>query len=251
MNSGNQNRLTGKIIIRTYPDNDKDELAEILGSEGACVLSMPMIAVEPLPFVLKKKLIDYNWLVFTSKNAVSPFFNRYTTFLNNRIAAIGPGTTAELNRLGRPANFTGKGKSAVQFAEELHRTILPGESILLVLGTLAPDTLETSLSATHPVERVNVYQTVMPKQVDQDLLNRVENDQYDLLIVSSPSAIRNLWTLLSGNKKNLRIISIGQTTTTAIRSLNIEPVATAREPGYKGLAEASVNYLMYNKNHIQ
>lgn len=244
MNSDEQNRLKGKTILRTGPEKDQDELAEILDAAGACVISMPMVAIEPVPFSLKKDINNYDWLVFTSRNAVSHFFGHYTITKNNRIAAIGTGTATALTRQGCPANFTGKGKSAVYFAEELRHVIFPGERILLVLGTLAPDTLESSLSAYHPVERINVYQTVMPKQVDRDLLKRVEDDRYDLLIVSSPSAIRNLWTLLSCNKENLRIISIGQTTTATIRKLHIEPVATATDPGYRGLAKTITDYFM-------
>ncbi len=252
MNPDDQNKLKDRVIIRTYPDYEQDELDDILRSAGICVLSMPMIAVDPLRFMPKKDISDYDWLIFTSKNAVYSFFGQCTVTGTHRIAALGPGTAAALTRVGHPPDFTGTGKSAIHFSEELRQAILPGEHLLLALGTLAPDTLETTLSTSHPVERVNVYQTGMPKLVDRDLLMRVEKDQYDLLIVSSPSAIRNLWTLLSGNKENLRIISIGQTTTAAIRDFHIEPVATAMKPGYQGLAEITINYLLNNyKNHIQ
>jgi uroporphyrinogen-III synthase len=244
MNPDEQNILNGKIIIRTYPEKGPDELTEILGAAGALVLSMPMVAIEPLPFHLKNDINEYDWLIFTSKNAVAPFFSHCAIAPGNRIAALGPGTASALGKQGCLPLFTGKGNSAVHFAEELRRVILPGKRILLVLGTLAPDTLESGLSASHSVERVNVYQTMMPKQVNSELLKRVEDDRYDLLIVSSPSAIRNLWTMLSGKKQNLRIISIGRTTSAAIRELHIEPVATSDTPGYRELAETTINYLM-------
>jgi uroporphyrinogen-III synthase len=244
MNSDEQNILKGKTIIKTFPGNEPDELTEVLTNAGAHVLSMPMISIEPVPFSLKKDMNHYNWLVFTSKNAISPFFNQYTAIISQKIAALGPGTATALIQLGYKVNFTGKRKSAVHFTEELRQIILPGENILLILGTLASDILETGLSDIYTVERVNVYQTVMPKQMDHDLLEHVEEDLYDILLVSSPSAFRNLFSVLSCNKENLRIISIGETTTAAIREFNIEPVATAANPGYKGLAEATINYFI-------
>lgn len=251
MNSDEPNILKGKIIISTSPENAQDELTEILRNAGACVFSMPMIAVKSIPFSLKKDMDQYDWLVFTSKNAISPFFSRYPLSANQKIAALGPGTAAELIKQNCPVKFTGKGKSSVHFAEEIRQIIFPKELILLVLGTRAPDTLETTLSESYAVERINVYQTTMPAYVDPGLIQRVEDGLYDILLVSSPSAFFNLLSVLPGHKNNLRIISIGQTTTAAIRKLNIEPVATAANPGYKGLAETTMHYFKNYKNQIQ
>ena len=247
MRCKSENILKGKIIIRTYPDYEEDKLDDILRSAGACVFAMPVIAIAPVPFRLRKNSTDYDWLVFTSKNAVSAFFSQHAASGKNRIAALGQGTARALSRAGYPPHFTGEGKSGVHFAKELQQVILPEEQVLLALGTLAPDTLETSLWGGHRVERVNVYQTEMPEEVDRDLLARVEEDRYDVLLVTSPSAMRNLWTLLTGNKENLRIISIGQTTTAAIREYHLEPVATAAEPGYEEMATVTIEYLINKK----
>ncbi len=251
MNSDGQAILKGKTIICTYPENEHDESAELLIKAGALVLSMPMIAVEPIPFHLKNNPEHYDWLVFTSKNAVSPFFSRYPLTGSQKVAALGPGTAAELTKQNCRVDFTGKGKSAIHFAREIRQIIVPGEKILLVLGTMAPDTLERTLSESYTAERINVYQTIMPAYIDPDLVQRVENDRYDIILVSSPSAFFNLFSILQGNKKNLRIISIGETTTAAIRKFNIEPVTTAPNPGYKDLAETAVNYFKNHKNQIQ
>jgi len=250
MNSDEQNILKGKTIIRTDPENGQDELTERLRNAGALVLSMPLIAIRPMPFRLKRDYTQYDWLIFTSKNAITPFIRQYPMAPNQKIAVLGPGTAKQLVRLGYRVDFTGKGKTAARFAGELSPIVSPHERILLVLGMLAPDTLEKSLSKKYEVERTNVYQTVMPEQVDPDLLNRIENDKYDVLLISSPSAINNLFAILR-NKENLRIISIGQTTTAAIRKRNIEPVATAADPGYQGLAETTISYFRNCKNQIQ
>lgn len=243
--------LKGKTVICTYPETEQEESAGILEETGATVLFMPMIAVEPMTFSLKNDPKHYDWFVFTSKNAILPFFSQCPLTASQKVAALGPATAAGLTRMNCRVNFAGKGTSAVHFAKELGRIISPEEQILLVLGALAPDTLEKMLSESCSVERINVYQTTKPAYVDPELIQRVEDDRYDVLLVSSPSAFYNLFSVLHGNKKNLRIVSIGQTTTASIRKFNIEPVATAENPGYRCLAQAAINYFRNHKNQIQ
>ncbi|MGD9929397.1 MAG: uroporphyrinogen-III synthase [Mangrovibacterium sp.] len=240
--------LQGKIIICTYPKRDTDDFFEIVSQLGAEVHYLPMIEVSPFLFQLPKEIGFYQWLVFTSKNGVSAFLQEQKPTASNKLAALGEMTAAELLKNSCVADFVGSGKSGADFAEELSGTIPPGESVLLVLGNLAPDTLQHKLSANHPVDRVDVYQTSVPESIDQNLLKRIEDDAYDLLIVSSPSAIKNLYATLQRNKSGLRLISIGKTTTAAMRELGLEPLATAHETSYKALAEITIDYFRNHKN---
>ncbi|MCW0482082.1 uroporphyrinogen-III synthase [Gaoshiqia sediminis] len=234
--------LQGKIIICTYPKKDPDDFFEIISQLGAEVYYLPMIEVSPSLFQLQKEIGSYHWLVFTSKNGVSAFLQEQKPTNSNKMAALGEITAAELLKNGYVADFVGSGKSGADFAEELSGTIPPGNSVLLVLGNLAPDTLQRKLSANHPVDRVNVYQTIEPENIDENLLKQIEDDAYDLLIVSSPSAIKNLYATLKRNKTGLRLISIGKTTTTAMSELGLNPLVTAAESSYKALAEATISY---------
>ncbi len=236
--------LRNKIIICTYPQKEQDDFFSVISSLSAKVLYMPMIEVSPIAFKLKNKVESYNWLVFTSKNAIPAFLKSQVISSTNKIATIGEGTAKELLQHGYHADFIGCGKSGDDFANELFNLIKPGENILLVLGTLAPNTLQNKLSANNSVERTDVYQTSIPKHIDTDCLQRIKNDQYDLLIVSSPSAINNLNIFIKKDVEKLRIISIGKTTTSAIRSLGIKPLATAEESSYKKLAEKTIEYLL-------
>ncbi len=243
MQESEHHTLKGKTIILTYPASDRDPLPIRLRTAGAEVVSMPVIATEPIPFQPQNETSRYNWLVFTSKNGVAAYLASFSFLPGQKIAVLGPATAAEVVRHGYQPHFTGQGQTASLFAAELRRVIAADEHSLLVLGTLAPDTLETALADHCRLERINVYRTGMPEKIDPAAVRRIEENRYDVLLVSSPSAFRNLISVLQKNTQNLRIISIGPTTTAAIRERNIEPVATADSPGYGELAETTIRYL--------
>ncbi|HBL76186.1 MAG: hydroxymethylbilane synthase [Bacteroidetes bacterium GWF2_42_66] len=244
------NSLTGKIIITTHSRKPHDELEEFLRKRGATVISMPTIEILPIAFDLPEPIASYHWIVFTSPNAIQPFFSRVKPMKNNRLAVLGPGTAKALEDVGYTADFTGSGNSAIDFADEWIPQLKPGERILLALGELAPDMLQQKLADNFIAGRVNVYHTVLPQKINEASLDRIKNDRYDLLTVSSPSAIKNLCFLLNEKTPELRIISIGQTSTMAIRKLGMEPLATAANCSCQSLAETCINYLEKQNNTI-
>lgn len=237
--------LKDKVIICTYPEKEQDELVAMLSEQGATVLSMPMIEISPLSFHLKKDIADYGWLVFTSKNAVEPFSSQFPT-ITNKVAALGEQTAKQLQDHHIEPTFIGSGKSASDFVEEFANELHEDEQVLLVLGNLAPGTLQEEFGKKSKVDRINVYQTIATKRVDREILARIKKDQYDALIVTSPSAIKALIHELENPQMQLRIISIGKTTTAAILNYQMHPLATSAKPGYRELAETTIEYFRNN-----
>jgi uroporphyrinogen-III synthase len=235
------NPLNGKVIIRTYPEKEEDELVDVLTAEGAKVLSMPVIEVSPLDFQLEKEIDGYDWLIFTSKNAVTPFTSKFPD-VKNKVAALGEQTAKQLQQFRIEPGFTGSGKSAEDFAQEFLEVLDENEKVLLVLGNLAPNTLKQKLSGKATVDRVDVYQTTPLYKVDENILDLVKNDKYDALVVTSPSAIKTLVTLLKNPHQQLRMFSIGKTTTNAILDFQMQPLGTSVEPSYRGLAQTILDY---------
>ncbi|WP_320167972.1 uroporphyrinogen-III synthase [Mangrovibacterium marinum] len=241
-------KIQDKRIICTYPQPEPDEFSVRLEQAGANVHFMPAIEIRPITGQLPKQLSDYNWLVFTSKNGIRSFFNQYQPAANNKIAVLGEATGHELNNFNLKASYTGTGRTGEDFAHELKDVILPGESVLLVLGELAPDTILHQLQATNSVDRINIYQTVAPDHFDPECVQLIESDSYDLMMISSPSAIKNLYLAFRAKISQWRVISIGKTTTAACRNLGIEPLATAKDSSYKGLAETTIEYLQHQNS---
>ena len=233
--------MRGAVIICTYPEKEQDELVEVLTAEGATVLSMPVIDVTPLSFQLEKEIDIYDWLVFTSKNAVAPFVSKFPA-VKNKVAALGEQTAKQLQQFRVEPEFTGSGKSADDFVQEFSEVLGVNEKVLLVLGNLAPNTLQQKLSEKATVDRIDVYQTTPRLKVDENILDLVKNDRYDALVVTSPSAIKSLVALLKNPQKQLRLFSIGKTTTNAILDFQMQPLATSAEPSYRGLAQTILDY---------
>ncbi len=201
-----------------------------------------------MSFELSLNLKEYKWLVFTSKNAIDPFFNKYE-FQNNKIAVIGNQTANKLKTLKLNADFIGSGKSASDFVIEFLTQLNTNENVLLILGNLAPDTIENALCAKVNVHRVNVYKTNGVKDVDQNVLSLVQTNQYDTILLTSPSAYLNLNKVLRNLHSSLRMISIGETTTTAIKSNYEQPLATSDDSSYSGLAYTTINYFKNNQKN--
>ena len=240
MDNENFNIENKKIIICTFPKRKNHDFLDFLPNEEVTILNFPLIETKELNFQFHSPIEKFDWIIFTSKNAVEPFFNKAGK-TSNKIAAIGKGTSEKLKSFGYHVDFTGKGFSAVYFLKELKNIIHPNQNILLVLGNLAPDTLQKNLSVENFVERVNVYKTQQTKNVDSSVIKRINEDKYGVILVTSPSAVYHIFSLIPD--KQLRLISIGKTTTKAIKKYDTEPVATATIPGYSELAKAAMTFL--------
>ncbi|MFW5754740.1 MAG: uroporphyrinogen-III synthase, partial [Marinilabiliaceae bacterium] len=207
-----KDRYTSKVVISTWPVREEDPFHALLHEKGLEVLSMPLIQVNFIPFAFSGDANDYQWLVFTSKNGVRSFFGQHPPLPNARIAVIGERTAGTLKAEGLQPDFTGSGKSGGRFSDELKPVIGTGQKVLLALGNLAPDTLADELRGSNHVERVDVYETSLVSDVDPHIMKRIADDDYDLIAVSSPSAVKNLYQQAETFFPRLRIVSIGETT---------------------------------------
>lgn len=231
------------VIISTWAVKANDRFADVLKDKGIQVISCPMIEINFRIFNVPESLSDYDWVVFTSKKGATSFLEQQSFCRNNKIAVIGEATAAPLRSYGIQPDFVGAGHSGLEFARELKELVGKGKRILLALGNLAPQTLSEALSSENTVERIDVYETRSPGTINQEAISRISADDYDFVAVSSPSAIRNLFEQIGETGKTLRIVSIGETTSDAARDLGIEPIKTALEQSYEGLAKCVLELL--------
>lgn len=135
------------MVIRTFPVPEGEDLfAQVLQQRQLEMVDAPMIEVVALLFQLPEAPAHYDWLVFTSKNGIKSWFTRYTKAAHQKIAVLGPSSNEALKAYGQSADFTGSGHSGSVFAEEFQAVWQGQGSLLLVLGKLAPDVVQETLS---------------------------------------------------------------------------------------------------------
>ena len=199
---------------------DKEKVAEKLGTEFL-VDFVEVIHTE----ILKTKIFSLknNSLIFTSVNGVKAFFeNGFSANENfaepknyNKIYVVGSQTKKEL----RKHNF-GTFKLCKN-ANELSQFIVENsanEKFLHFCGNIALDILDEKLPLQNiSYKKIPVYKT--------KLLYPKIDEKYQVIVFFSPSGVRSFAKF--NNFNDVRIFSIGKTTTSEIEKLTNNKIITS------------------------
>lgn len=167
--------LFGKRIVVTRTREQASELVSLLEENGASCLEHATISIEPPDSWQQTdqaiaQLATFDWLVFTSINAIHAFFKRLQEQGHDcrklhgvKIAAVGRVTADCLLQYGLradllPAEYTGEGLVAA-----LSKTDVTGKKVLIPRAMKARKVLENGLAeAGATVTIAPVYQNVPP-----------------------------------------------------------------------------------------
>jgi uroporphyrinogen III methyltransferase/synthase len=259
--------LFGQRIVITRAKDQSNQLAVTLREKGADVLEVPTIKI--VPPTQTEDLMDailglneYDWLVFTSPNGVTAFFEHFFKHFDDlrdiggtRIAAIGPGTAAKLREYHlridlMPEESLGikiaKAFAAYESIENLRICIMRAE----VANQELPKALE-DLGAI--VDDIPCYRTVPETEDPNGDAQRLLNEGADWLLFTSGSTVENFhlrFDLPALLKKfgNIRIASIGPETSKKIESFGIKPTVVAREHNIPGLVQSVEEFVLKNRS---
>ena len=249
--------LNGKVFISTRPQGKSKDLQNLLQKHGATLYEMPMIELSENQnteeiYKILNNLEVFTHIAFTSANGFRYFYDRVSTLSNYKqtlknikIASIGYHTTETIKAHGIHINFDGKAKDGKEFAKKLAQEINSQKAnILWPTGNLSPNHLVNTLENIAQVCRLNIYKNSAPKNVDKKLLSKIQNGEYDMLLIASPSAFNNLKSYIAN--KDLNIICIGNTSASSLIKGGTQPKVIASEPSVQGIYEALNDY--YSKN---
>jgi uroporphyrinogen III methyltransferase/synthase len=237
--------LAGKRVLVTRTRDQASALSDLLRRAGAVPIELPTLELE---VVASEAELDaaarrlaartYAWCLFTSPNAIDHFFE-YLQRTNRdarvfgicRIAALGSATATALRSRGLIADLVASEFTSSGLLESLPSE-LAGQRVLLPTAEGANPALATGLrSRGAEVEELRLYQSVVPKTVDAEVLQLVREGRLDIATFASSSAVRNLATLLGEDFKRLNdgaVACIGPVTAATARELglrvDIEPV---------------------------
>ncbi|PYU29348.1 MAG: hypothetical protein DMG31_17885 [Acidobacteria bacterium] len=250
--------LEGRRIVVTRAPAQSRELRERLEELGAQVVLLPLVRfLEPENTLdldrTIRSLEKFNWLIFTSANAVTFFLGRcralgcwpsggHTTF-----AAVGSATRLALEKEGLQAPLVPAEFSAARLAAELAGAIA-GKSVLLPRSDRAGDELPSLLrNAGAKVTEVIAYRTAGPEALDRSLIEAIHRGQSDVVTFFSPSALREFQNLVGPEvlaKWNSRVAfaAVGPVTAEAIRRAGLPVAIEADEATTASLVAALERY---------
>ncbi len=247
--------LFGQRVLVTRARSQASRLATRLEDLGASTVQVPTIEIRPVddPTELDdavQALSGYDWLTFTSSNAVEQLWKRVEAagldgraFHGVQIAAVGPSTARALAAHGLtadlvPDNFDADAliKRFKALPEMPKRMLFPRseigrESIVETLGQLGVD-----------VQPVTAYRTVIADSSTEEARAALEQG-VDISTFTSSSSVDNLVKLLDGDVSLInatRVACIGPITEETARSHGIEIEITATEQNINGLVAAIV-----------
>ncbi|MDP3980424.1 MAG: uroporphyrinogen-III C-methyltransferase [Chlamydiota bacterium] len=252
--------LFGKNIVVTRACSQAAALADALESNGANVLELPTIQIEkPSNWTFVDRAIgdlaDYDWVVFTSVNAVKIFMERLfergldgRAFGKAKIAVIGQSTCFALDAFGLCADLIPKDFVAESLLKAFKSKVnLPGKKILLPRAQGARDVLVEGLKKSGAlVDPVVLYRTSVPKQDHDRVLERIRKGQVDWLTFTSSSTVQGFMSKVSKYPlsifKNCLIASIGPITSKTLRSNGLKVHVEAKPYTINGLVQAMIKY---------
>jgi uroporphyrinogen III methyltransferase/synthase len=253
--------LFGQRIVVTRSRKQAAELTSRLTELGADVLEIPCIKTTQ-PTNLQNlgdallELNSYDWLVFTSPNGVTAFFDFFFRAFKDtrdiggvRIAAIGPGTAAKLRELHLQVDLMPEEAIGSKIAKAFdHYESMENLKICLLRAEVANPELPKALEELGAiVDDVACYKTVAETEdATGDAAQLVEHGA-DWITFTSASTVEHFqarFDLPSLLKRfpQINLASIGPETTKALTALNIKPTLEARQHTIEGLVAGLLGF---------
>ncbi len=204
-----QRPLLGKRILVTRARQQASALVARLSDLGAACLQYPTIRIQPpaswgdLDAAIDR-LADYHWIVFTSVNGVSQFFERLFTrgkdaraLAHLQTAVIGPATAERLKAYGLNSDIIPDNYRAEAVVAAFAGHALSGRRILLPRAKEARPILPAELTRMGArVDEIPVYETVMDAASADGICDALERGGVDLVTFTSSSTVENFRRML-------------------------------------------------------
>lgn len=249
--------LFGRRVVVTRAAQQSQTLTDKLVELGAEVIEMPSTRIARMDLSPLRqemtKLGDYQWLIFTSQNAVSIFWEQLLASGRDAralsgvaIASVGPATAGALLQRGItvdviPGRFVAEG-----LLEKLReRDDVTGARVLYVTADGARETLLEGLTEMGAeVTVIRAYRSLQDGAGALRLKKALETGSVSAVTFTSASSVRGYADAVGDElSSRARAITIGPQTTEAVTTAGIGLLAEAEESTIDGLVAAVVRAL--------
>lgn len=231
-------------MLVTRPRHQAEVFSDQLRQAGAIPIEFPVIEIVPSTSaeldIALNQIETYDWLVFTSVNAVTVVAERLGNAGSVQIAAIGDATAAALVEHGFNVDVVPDEFVAEVVLPALIERGVSGKRFLLPRAEIARNILPDGLrDAGAIVDVIVAYSMRLPETVDRNVIDAILGGEIDIATVTSPSTVRNLLTLIGGNlPSGITLACIGPITAQAAREAGLRVDVVAGEYSIPGLVGA-------------
>jgi len=259
--------LHGIVVLVTRAPAQARPFVRALRQRGATVIKAAMVVFAPPSSwhdtdSALSRLSDFDWLVFTSANAVRFFLQRLedrnataADLRHLRLAVVGTKTAEAAESAGLHVDLVPQQQSASGLLSELAAKGVTGQRFLIPQAEEARGELAEGLCELGAqVVAVPVYRTVAPWHLDPRQRPKIELRAVDAVTFFSPSALRHFLELFSVDEvrsqqaSGLRIAAIGPTTQRAVAAAGLSVDVVPPLPSSEALADALVHARYRHRN---
>jgi uroporphyrinogen III methyltransferase/synthase len=250
--------LSGKRIVVTRTRKQAGELSGKLRALGADILELPTIRIEPPTDLrafaeLVQDAHSYDWIIFTSPNGVTAFFDIFFKLYDDsreiggaRIAAIGPATAQRIKDYHLHIDLQPDEFVAEALAREFKKLGgIENLRILLARAEEARDVLPKQLADLGAiVDEGFAYRTVPETRDPTGARHRLSEEGADLITFTSSSTVENFLALGLPWPQGMQVASIGPITSKTARDRSLKVDVEAHRHDIDGLVDAIRNFFV-------
>jgi uroporphyrinogen III methyltransferase / synthase len=255
--------LYGWRVLVPRTKDQAGVMSERLRQYGAVPVEVPTIAVEPprTPTQMERAIKGlvtgrYEWIVFTSTNAVRAVrekFEQYgldaRAFAGVKIACVGESTADAVRAFGIEPELTPSGEQSSEglLADfpDYDEVLDPIDRILLPRADIATETLAAGLrEAGWEIDDVTAYRTVRAAPPAAEIRDAIKSGGFQAVCFTSSSTVRNLVGIAGKPHARTIVAVIGPATAATAREfglrVDVQPETANVAALVDALAEAAV-----------
>jgi uroporphyrinogen III methyltransferase/synthase len=253
--------LFGWRILVPRTKEQAASLSDQLRSYGAVPEEVPTISVEPprTPQQMDRAIKGlvtgrYEWVVFTSTNAVRAVREKFSeygldarAFAGLKVAAVGEQTATALVEFGVHPDLVPaeqqSGEGLLEVWPPYDADLDPINRVLLPRADIATDALIAGLTELGwECDDVTAYRTVRAAPPPAPIREAIKGGGFDAVLFTSSSTVRNLIGI-AGKPHNVTVIAvIGPQTAKTAEEYGLRVDVMADQPSVHALAEALAEY---------
>ncbi|UZW16343.1 uroporphyrinogen-III C-methyltransferase [Clostridium pasteurianum] len=242
----------GKKVLVTRAKNQSEKICSKLKTINATPVSLPTIEIKDNINIHKniyEHIEKYDWIVFTSENAVRIFIKGLIQYRGDiraiskaKIAVIGSSTEKVLNSHYLKAEVSPKEFESEKLALELKNRVEKGDKVLVPTSNIAHNSIPKAIKEIGAeIEVIHIYDVVTPEYKLGELSKIM--DEIAVITFTSPSCVKGFMKIFKEENLNFKvleskeIICIGPITARALEEADIKNYKCAKTHNVDGIID--------------